>query len=60
MPVIGAADPNNVVEEIGRGSQSGIGGEQGFNVSGTNAVEILEQLKKQSGVGGGSGRRRKA
>ncbi|KAF2750555.1 hypothetical protein M011DRAFT_395798 [Sporormia fimetaria CBS 119925] len=70
VPLIGAADPNNDVEEIGRGSgqnQQG-GGIQGFNVSGNNALEILEQLKRAGAnvtvggqpVGGGqAGRRRK-
>lgn len=56
VPVIGAADPNNVVEEIGRGSET----DKSFNVSGTNAVDILEQLKAGGKPAGGSGRRRKA
>ncbi|KAF2662963.1 hypothetical protein K491DRAFT_686112 [Lophiostoma macrostomum CBS 122681] len=57
VPVIGAADPNNVVEEIGRGSES----ESSFNVSGTNAIDILQQLKAGGNQpGAGSGRRRKA
>ncbi|KAH7109439.1 microsomal signal peptidase 25 kDa subunit-domain-containing protein [Dendryphion nanum] len=66
IPVIGAADPTNVVEEIGRGSET----ERVLNASGNNAIDILEQLKKGAsagapqatgaGVGGGSGRRRKA
>ncbi|KAF2278173.1 uncharacterized protein EI97DRAFT_431445 [Westerdykella ornata] len=75
IPVIGAADPSNVVEEIGRGSETPAQGGGAFNVSASNAVEILEQLKrsaranqrtKASGssgaaaVGqGGQGRRRK-
>jgi hypothetical protein len=61
VPVIGAADPNNVVEEIGRGS----GADQNtFNVNSSNAAEILEQLKASganiTGASGASGRRRKA
>lgn len=63
VPVIGAADPNNVVEEIGRGN----GAEQGtqtFNVNSSNAAEILEHLKASGanigGASGGSQRRRKA
>jgi hypothetical protein len=66
VPVIGAADPNNVVEEIGRGSASADQGQgqQAFSVDASNAAEILEQLKASgasiSGGGAGSGRRRKA
>lgn len=60
VPVIGAADPNNVVEEIGRGS----GADQTFNVNASNAAEILEQLKASganiTGASAGSQRRRKA
>jgi hypothetical protein len=70
VPVIGAADPNNVVEEIGRGSghdETAGAGAGGFNVSGTNAMDILEQLKNQASAGvasgvkaaGGSQRKRK-
>ncbi|KAF2270438.1 hypothetical protein CC78DRAFT_528215 [Lojkania enalia] len=55
VSIIGAADPNNVVEEIGRGSET----EKVFNVSGTNAIDVLEQLKAGAKAGG-SGRRRKA
>jgi hypothetical protein len=40
VPVIGAADPNNVVEEIGRGSA-----DQTLNLDSGNAVDILQQLK---------------
>jgi hypothetical protein len=61
VPVIGAADPNNVVEEIGRGSAAD---QNTFNVDASNAAEILEQLKASganiTGASGGSGRRRKA
>lgn len=61
VPVVGAADPNNVVEEIGRGSET----ERVLNASGNqNAADILNQLKASGAnisVGGeGSGRRRKA
>ena len=61
VPVIGQADPNNVVEEIGRGN----GAEQNqFTVDATNAAEILEQLKASgasiSGGNASSQRRRKA
>lgn len=59
--MVGAADPNNVVEEIGRGSET----ERVLNASGNqNAVDILNQLKASganvSVGGGGNGRRRKA
>jgi hypothetical protein len=68
VSVVGAADPNNVVEEIGRGSETL---KNYTNASGTNALEILEQLKASGAnvnVGGGgaaaggkgTGRRRKA
>jgi hypothetical protein len=69
VPVIGAADPGNVVEEIGRGSSAGAGqsvgagGNQTFSVNSDNAAEILEHLKASGAdiMGGGAGgRRRKA
>jgi hypothetical protein len=65
VPVIGAADPNNVVEEIGRGNAAEVGqGQKAFSVDASNAAEILEQLKASganiTGAGAGSGRRRKA
>lgn len=66
VPVIGAADPNNVVEEIGRGSgaQQVPGSAQTFNVNSSNAAEILEHLKASgadiTGATGAAGRRRKA
>ncbi|KAF1911564.1 microsomal signal peptidase 25 kDa subunit-domain-containing protein [Ampelomyces quisqualis] len=67
VPVIGAADPNNVVEEIGRGSANASAPDQGqktFSVDASNAAEILEQLKASgasvAGAGAGGGRRRKA
>ncbi|KAH7372337.1 microsomal signal peptidase 25 kDa subunit-domain-containing protein [Pyrenochaeta sp. MPI-SDFR-AT-0127] len=63
VPVIGAADPNNVVEEIGRGSASEGGIQTSLNLNSSNAVEILEQLKASGASiasGGGSQRRRKA
>lgn len=66
VPVIGAADPNNVVEEIGRGSAADAGAGQGqntFSVNSENAADILEHLKASganiTGATGGSGRRRK-
>jgi hypothetical protein len=43
VPVIGAADPSNVVEEIGRGSTGGMNKE--LNLNADNAVDILQQLK---------------
>ncbi|KAF2132848.1 hypothetical protein P153DRAFT_364112 [Dothidotthia symphoricarpi CBS 119687] len=58
VPVIGEADPNNVVEEIGRGSAA----DQTFDINNaTNAMEILEQLKASgAATTAGGGRRRKA
>jgi len=59
IPVIGAADPNNVVEEIGRGT----GMDTNLNLNSSNAVDILEQLKASGArfaSGDGSQRRRKA
>lgn len=44
IPVVGAADPNNVVEEIGRGSAAA-GMEQTLNLNSSNAADILQQLK---------------
>jgi hypothetical protein len=59
VPVIGEADPNNVVEEIGRGNAAD---QNTFNVNSSNAAEILEHLKASganiTGASGGSGRRR--
>jgi hypothetical protein len=59
VPVIGEADPNNVVEEIGRGNAAD---QNTFNVNSSNAAEILEHLKASganiTGANGGSGRRR--
>jgi hypothetical protein len=59
VPVIGAADPNNVVEEIGRGNAAP---QNTFNVDGSNAQEILEHLKTSGAnfSGDAAGRRRKA
>jgi hypothetical protein len=59
VPVIGAADPNNVVEEIGRGNAAA---QNTFNVDGSNAKEILDQLKASGAnfSGEAAGRRRKA
>lgn len=56
VPVIGAADPENVVEDIGRGS-----GAQELNLNSSNAIDVLNQLKA-SGASfvSGEGRRRKA
>lgn len=55
VPVIGAADPDNVVEDIGRGS-----GAQELNLNSSNAIDVLNQLKA-SGASfvSGEGRRRK-
>jgi hypothetical protein len=55
IPIIGAADPNNVVEEIGRGS----GADQELNLNSTNAIEVLQQLKASGAkFASGDGRRR--
>lgn len=54
--MIGESDPESVVEDIGRGSGAGgvpQGGE--FNINATNAVEILEQLKKSASANQGGG-----
>lgn len=57
VPVVGAADPNNIIEEIGRGSET----ERTMNVTSDNALDILQQLKASGAkVAAGSGRRRKA
>lgn len=58
VPIVGAADPNNVVEEIGRGSET----ERTMNVNSNNVQDVLEQLKSSgANVTGGKGsRRRKA
>jgi hypothetical protein len=55
IPVIGAADPDNVVEDIGRGS-----GAQEMHLDSNNAIDVLNQLKA-SGASfvSGEGRRRK-
>lgn len=58
--MIGAADPNNVVEEIGRGS-AGLDTE--LNLNSSNAVDVLQQLKASGAKfasGDASQRRRKA
>ena len=63
IPVIGAADPNNVVEEIGRGSGSDGAFQTSLNLNSSNAIEVLEQLKASGAKvasGAGSQRRRKA
>ncbi|KAF2729090.1 hypothetical protein EJ04DRAFT_81252 [Polyplosphaeria fusca] len=56
VPIVGAADPSNVVEEIGRGSET----DKVLNATGANAMNILEQLKTAGKPSGGSSRRRKA
>lgn len=56
VPIVGAADPNNVVEEIGRGSET----ERVLNVSGGNVLDVLDQLKTQGKATPGGGKRRKA
>jgi hypothetical protein len=68
VPVVGLADPNNVVEDIGRGNSTQELPESIINAN-TNAYEVLEALKARTdsqGAGttgskaqGGSGRRRK-
>lgn len=60
IPVVGAADPNNVVEEIGRGST---GADQSLNLNSSSAIEVLEQLKASGAkfaTNDGGQRRRKA
>ncbi|OCK82659.1 hypothetical protein K432DRAFT_292724 [Lepidopterella palustris CBS 459.81] len=58
IPIVGAADPNNVVEEIGRGSEAEL--ERVLNASGVNVTDVLGQLKAGGGRKSGvSGRRRK-
>ena len=55
IPIVGAADPNNVVEEIGRGN----GADQELNLNSTNAIEVLQQLKASGAkFASGDGRRR--
>lgn len=57
IPIIGEADPDSVVEDIGRGSgQAGAVPKSGeFRVDASNAVEILEQLKKSASANQGGG-----
>ncbi|KAF1996734.1 hypothetical protein P154DRAFT_565916 [Amniculicola lignicola CBS 123094] len=57
IPIIGAADPKNVVEDIGRGNQTQTEAERVLNLGGdSNVLEVLEQLKKgAAAVGGGAG-----
>lgn len=60
IPVVGAADPKNVVEEIGRGTT---GMDTSLNLNASNAIDILEQLKASGAkfaANDGSQRRRKA
>jgi len=69
VPIVGLADPNNVVEDIGRGNSTKELPESIINAN-TNAYEVLEALKARTDAGsagatganvkGGSGRRRKA
>jgi len=66
---VGLADPNNVVEDIGRGNGTEQLPESIINAN-TNAYEVLEALKARTDAGGAgttganakgaSGRRRKA
>ena len=58
VPVIGAADPNNVVEEIGRGSA---GANQTLNLDSGNAIDVLQQLKASGAkfASGDAGQRRR-
>jgi len=60
IPVVGAADPKNVVEEIGRGTA---GMDTSLNLNASNAIDVLEQLKASGAkfaANDGSQRRRKA
>ncbi|EKG22045.1 Signal peptidase complex subunit 2 [Macrophomina phaseolina MS6] len=50
IPIVGAADPDNVVEEIGRGT----GSTNEIRVDGTNVQDVLNQLR----AGGAKARRR--
>lgn len=62
IPVVGAADPKNVVEEIGRGTAAG-GVDSSLHLNASNAVDVLEQLKASGAkfaANDGSQRRRKA
>ena len=55
IPVIGAADPDNVVEDIGRGS-----GAQEMRLDSNNAIDVLNQLKASgASFASGEGRQRK-
>lgn len=50
VPIVGYADPDNVVEEIGRGSNS----PTEMHVDGSNVQDVLNQLR----AGGNATRRR--
>ncbi|KAF2146797.1 uncharacterized protein K452DRAFT_294333 [Aplosporella prunicola CBS 121167] len=59
IPPVGAADPDAVVEEIGRGSAAGMPKE--LNVKADRVQDVLHQLKAQAtgaSAAGGSARRR--
>ncbi|KAF2459916.1 microsomal signal peptidase 25 kDa subunit-domain-containing protein [Lineolata rhizophorae] len=65
VPFIGAADPNNVVEEIGRGSGGGGSGPGGIKMQSVrmgDMADVLEGLKKSgssSGSKSGAGKARR-
>jgi len=54
VPVIGAADPNNIVEEIGRGNVTEATGSRGVSVD-----EMLRVVGAAGAASGARGRRRK-
>ena len=46
IPIVGTADPGNVIEDIGRGNETAKGGVDLLNMaSGTDARNVLEALK---------------
>lgn len=57
VPAIGEADPTNVVEEIGRGSEAESSGAKVMNVDVSNLGDVLGAIQNQS-KGSGKARRR--
>lgn len=57
VSVIGEADPANVVEEIGRGSQTET---QNINVNASNIAQVLGDIKAGKMPSGGARNRKKA
>jgi hypothetical protein len=57
VPVIGEADPANVVEEIGRGSETDSAGAKVMNVDVSNLSDVLGAIQNQA-KGSGKARRR--